>query len=254
MQELEIFIMETTIDEHDIEQFNKPNQDWWDENGSFSSLHKITPCRIEYIIQVIKKNIIKQKKYENHQICSNLKVLDIGCGGGILCEPLAKLGGEVTGIDASSNAIKTAKDHARIMGLKINYKCTSIEKFTSKKSGYDLVIASEVIEHVANRKIFFENIHKICTNETSIVFTTLNKSLPGIVFGKFAAEYILKLIPKETHDWRKFVTPKDLHNEARECGILLNSFIGIVPDFLNNEFKLSSFLGINYAASGVILK
>ena len=245
--------METTIDEQEISQFNIPNQDWWDENGSFSSLHKITPCRIEYIIQVIRKNIIKQNKYKNHKICNNLKILDIGCGGGILCEPLAKLGGKVTGIDASINAIKIANNHAKIKGLKIDYECKSIENF-APKSDFDLVIASEVIEHVANRKIFFENIKKLCKSETSIVFTTLNKSLPGIVFGKFAAEYILKLVPKDTHDWRKFITPKELYNEARESGIILNNFTGIVPDFLNNEFKLSSFLGINYAASGIILK
>ena len=115
--------MNSSIDKQEIKQFNKLNQDWWDEHGSFSALHKITPCRINYIIQVIKKNIRNQEKYRDYQICQNLKILDIGCGGGILCEPLSRLGGKVTGIDVSENAILSAKNHAQTMGLDINYKC-----------------------------------------------------------------------------------------------------------------------------------
>ena len=246
--------MNSSIDNQEIEQFNKPNQDWWDEHGSFSALHKITPCRINYIIHVIKKNIKRQEKYREYEICQNLKILDIGCGGGILCEPLSRLGGQVTGIDVSENAILAAKAHAQTMGLDINYQCKSIEDFNSTKYNFDLVIASEVIEHVSNRKYFLQMLNQISSNKTSIIITTINKSLPGIVFGKFAAEYILKIIPKNTHDWNKFISPNNLYNEAKECGIILNDFVGFVPDLLKKDFKLSSFLGINYAASGIILK
>ena len=164
------------------------------------------------------------------------------------------MGGQVTGIDVSENAILSAKTHAQTMGLDINYKCISIEDFNSKNYNFDLVIASEVIEHVSNRKHFLQMLKQISSNETSIIITTINKSLPGIVFGKFAAEYILNLIPKNTHDWNKFISPNNLYNEAKECGILLNNFVGFVPDFVKNDFKLSSYLGINYAASGIILK
>ena len=246
--------MNSSIDNQEIEQFNKPNQDWWDEHGSFSALHKITPCRINYIIHVIKKNIKRQEKYREYEICQNLKILDIGCGGGILCEPLSRLGGQVTGIDVSENAIIAAKAHAQTMGLDINYQCKSIEDFNSTKYNFDLVIASEVIEHVSNRKYFLQMLNQISSNKTSIIITTINKSLPGIVFGKYAAEYILKIIPKNTHDWNKFISPNNLYNEAKECGIILNDFVGFVPDLLKKDFKLSSFLGINYAASGIILK
>ena len=246
--------MNSSIDNQEIKQFNKPNQDWWDEHGSFSALHKITPCRINYIIQVIKNNIKSQENYRDHEICQNLKILDIGCGGGILCEPLSRLGGQVTGIDVSENAILSAKTHAHNMGLNINYKCTSIEDFNSKNYDFDLVIASEVIEHVSNKKHFLQMLKQISSNETSIIITTINKSLPGIVFGKFAAEYILNLIPKNTHDWNKFISPNNLYNEAKECGIILNDFVGFVPNLAINDFKLSSYLGINYAASGIILK
>ena len=243
--------MNSTVDQTEVNHFDKPNQDWWDESGSFSALHRLTPCRIEYIIQVIKKNIIKKQINSSTQICNNLNILDIGCGGGLLCEPLSRLGGNVTGIDVSENAITTAKKHASKMGLKINYICTSLEELNMKKD-FDLIIASEVIEHVLDRKYFLKMIRKISSNKTSFIFTTINKSIPSLLFGKFAAEYILNLIPKGTHDWEKFVTPQKLYLEALENGIYLNNFSGLTPNVFNKEFNLTSYLGINYAASGIV--
>ena len=245
--------MDSTIDDKEISSFNKLEDNWWDESGAFSSLHKITPCRVEYIIQVIRRNIYSQNKFPNNSICSGLNILDVGCGGGILCEPLSKLGGNITGIDASPNAIKIAKKHSKIMDLKINYKCGSIEKFKPMKKKFDLIIASEVIEHVANRKVFLDSIYKLSSKQTSVIITTINKSIPGILLGKFAAEYIFSLIPKNTHDWRKFVSPETLFEEAKDSGILLNNFTGFIPDPLEKKFKLSPYLGVNYAASGILI-
>ena len=228
--------MNSTVDKTEVNHFDKPNQDWWDESGSFSALHRLTPCRIEYIDQVIRRN---------------LNILDVGCGGGLLCEPLSRLGGNVTGIDVSENAIITAKQHASKMGLKINYICTSLEELNLKKD-FDLIIASEVIEYVLDRKYFLKMIRKISSNKTSFIFTTINKSIPSLLFGKFAAEYLLNLIPKGTHDWEKFVTPQKLYLEALENGIYLNNFSGLTPNVFNKEFNLTSYLGINYAASGIV--
>ena len=243
--------MNSTVDKTEVNHFDKLNQDWWDESGSFSALHKLTPCRIEYIVQVIKRNIINKQINSSTQICNNLNILDVGCGGGLLCEPLSRLGGNVTGIDVSENAIITAKQHASKMGLKINYICTSLEELNLKKD-FDLIIASEVIEHVLDRKYFLKMIRKISSNKTSFIFTTINKSIPSLLFGKFAAEYILNLIPKGTHDWEKFVTPQKLYLEALENGIYLNNFSGLTPNVFNKEFNLTSYLGINYAASGIV--
>lgn len=243
--------MNSTVDKTEVNHFDKPNQDWWDESGSFSALHRLTPCRIEYIVQVIKRNIINKQINSSTQICNNLNILDVGCGGGLLCEPLSRLGGDVTGIDVSENAIITAKQHASKMGLKINYICTSLEELNLKKD-FDLIIASEVIEHVLDRKYFLKMIRKISSNKTSFIFTTINKSIPSLLFGKFAAEYILNLIPKGTHDWEKFVTPQKLYLEALENGIYLNNFSGLTPNIFNKEFNLTSYLGINYAASGIV--
>ena len=243
--------MNSTVDKKEVNHFDKPNQDWWDESGSFSALHRLTPCRIEFIVQVIKRNIINKQTNSSTQICNNLNILDVGCGGGLLCEPLSRLGGTVTGIDVSENAIITAKQHASKMGLKINYICTSLEELNLKKD-FDLIIASEVIEHVLDRKYFLKMIRKISSNKTSFIFTTINKSIPSLLFGKFAAEYILNLIPKGTHDWEKFVTPQKLYLEALENGIYLNNFSGLTPNVFNKEFNLTSYLGINYAASGIV--
>ena len=243
--------MNSTVDKKEVNHFDKPNQDWWDESGSFSALHRLTPCRVEYIVQVIKRNIINKQINSSTQICNNLNILDVGCGGGLLCEPLSRLGGNVTGIDVSENAIITAKQHASKMGLKINYICTSLEELNLKKD-FDLIIASEVIEHVLDRKYFLKMIRKISSNKTSFIFTTINKSIPSLLFGKFAAEYILNLIPKGTHDWEKFVTPQKLYLEALENGIYLNNFSGLTPNVLNKEFNLTSYLGMNYAASGIV--
>ena len=243
--------MNSTVDKTEVNHFDQPNQDWWDERGSFSALHRLTPCRIEYIVQVIKRNIINKQINSSTQICNNLNILDVGCGGGLLCEPLSRLGGNVTGIDVSENAIITAKQHASGMGLKINYICTSLEELNLKKD-FDLIIASEVIEHVLDRKYFLKMIRKISSNKTSFIFTTINKSIPSLLFGKFAAEYILNLIPKGTHDWEKFVTPQKLYIEALENGIYLNNFCGLTANIFNKEFNLTSYLGINYAASGIV--
>ena len=243
--------MNSTVDKKEVNHFDKPNQDWWDESGSFSALHRLTPCRVEYIVQVIKRNIINKQINPSTKICNNLNILDVGCGGGLLCEPLSRLGGNVTGIDVSENAIITAKQHASKMGLKINYICTSLEELNLKKD-FDLIIASEVIEHVLDRKYFLKMIRKISSNKTSFIFTTINKSIPSLLFGKFAAEYILNLIPKGTHDWQKFVTPQKLYLEALENGIYLNNFSGLTPNVFNKEFNLTSYLGINYAASGIV--
>ena len=139
------------------------------------------------------------------------------------------------------------------MGLEIDYICTSIEELITKKE-FDIIIASEVIEHVSDRKYFFKMIKKVSSNNTSFIFTTINKSIPGLIFGKFAAEYLLNLIPNGTHDWNKFVSPQQLYNEALESGIYLNNFSGLTPDIFSGGFKLSSYLGINYAASGIIRK
>ena len=193
-----------------------------------------------------------------------MNCLDVGCGGGILSEKLKRLGANVTGIDASETAIKVAKEHSEKSRLEINYKCITTSEILklNKKSvqdKFDLVVASEVIEHVNNRKLFLSDISNLCRTGGVVVFTTINNSLLGILMGKYFAENILKVLPTGTHDLEKLISPEKLAKEAEEYNIILDNFVGFAPTFkfdqiINKEFgnfKLTSNLQINYGAAGI---
>ena len=256
--------MTNTVDKEEIEQFSKLSNNWWDLSGPFSALHKMSNARIEFIKQNVTRILDKDKIKVN--LLKDLNCLDVGCGGGILTEKLRRLGANVTGIDASKSAIDVAKEHAKKSRLEINYKCiTTSELLEIKKekvqNKFDLVVASEVIEHVNNRKIFLSNISDLCRPGGIVVFTTINKSLLGILLGKYFAENILKVLPAGTHEVEKFISPENLAIEAERQGIVLDNFIGFTPTFgfkniINKEFgnfTLTSNTLINYGAAGIKL-
>ena len=256
--------MTNTVDKEEIEQFSKLSNKWWDLSGPFSALHKMSNARIEFIKQNVTRILDKDKIKVN--LLKDLNCLDVGCGGGILTEKLRRLGANVTGIDASKSAIDVAKEHAKKSRLEINYKCiTTSELLEIKKekvqNKFDLVVASEVIEHVNNRKIFLSNISDLCRPGGIVVFTTINKSLLGILLGKYFAENILKVLPAGTHEVEKFISPENLAIEAERQGIVLDNFIGFTPTFgfkniINKEFgnfTLTSNTLINYGAAGIKL-
>ena len=256
--------MTNTVDEREIEQFSLLSNKWWDKSGPFSALHKLSNARIEFIKNNASR-IISHKKSEA-KFLEGINCIDIGCGGGILSERLSRLGARVTGIDASESSINVAKEHSFKSRLEIDYKClTTSELLRSKKdkflNKFDIVIASEVIEHVNERKIFLSDISKLSRSGGLIVFTTINKSFLGILLGKFFAENILKVVPKNTHDPNKFISPQKLLSEAEEHNIILDNFVGFVPtfkikDILKKEFgdfRLSSNIGVNYGAAGIRL-
>ena len=256
--------MTNTVDVREIEQFSLLSNKWWDKSGPFSALHKLSNARIEFIKNNASR-IISHKNLEA-KFLEGIKCIDIGCGGGILSERLSRLGARVTGIDASESSINVAKEHSFKSRLEIDYKClTTSELLRSKKdkflNKFDIVIASEVIEHVNERKIFLSDISKLSRSGGLIVFTTINKSFLGILLGKFFAENILKVVPKNTHDPNKFISPQKLSLEAEEHNIILDNFVGFVPTFkvkniLKKEFgnfKLSSNIDVNYGAAGIRL-
>ena len=256
--------MTNTADIREIEQFSLLSNRWWDKSGPFSALHKMSNARIEFIKNNATR-IINNEKTET-KFLDGLECLDIGCGGGILSERLSRLGARVTGIDASESSINVAKQHSIKSRLKINYRCITTtdllknekEKFLNK---FDIVIASEVIEHVNERNIFLSDISKLSRSGGLIVFTTINKSFLGILLGKFFAENILKVVPKNTHDPNKFISPQKLSSEAEEHNIILDNFVGFVPTLkINNilkkefgDFRLSSNIDVNYGAAGIRL-
>ena len=256
--------MTNTLDKKEIEQFSKLSNKWWDLSGPFSALHKMSNARIEFIKQNATRILNKDKIKVN--LLENLNCLDVGCGGGILSEKLKRLGANVTGIDASKNSIEIAKKHAKKSRLEINYKCITTSKLLEIKEDeiinkFDLVIASEVIEHVNNRKLFLSDISNLCRPGGLVVFTSINKSFLGILLGKYFAEEIFKILPTGTHQVEKLISPKNLAIEAEEHGIILDSFTGFLPTFrikniINKEFgnfRLTSNMQVNYGAAGIKL-
>ena len=241
----------STTDLKDLKRFEELAQDWWDPNGPLKSLHQFTPIRVEYIKSAIRRH--QKGSWGGANPLANLKILDIGCGGGLIAEPMARLGGIVSAIDASSSAIKTAKLHAEISMLDITYASTTAEELALKNNQFDVIYASEVIEHVSDRKLFLYSIRQLIKPDGVVIFTTINRTLASLVMAKFAAEYVLKIVPKGAHDFNKFVKPYELQNEALKAGIVIDDITGfkLLP---NGRFKFSSFTAVNYGASGSLVR
>ncbi len=246
----------------EIRRFDALGGDWWNETGGFAGLHRLTPPRIAYIRAQTARLIAGRDHHINTPIpFKGLKVVDIGCGGGILAEPLARLGAEVTGIDLSPAAIKAAQAHAAASSLSITYREISAGDLADEGERFDLVIASEVIEHVSNRVTFLKTMARLGHSQPKnrgstitpsvVIITTINKGLASVLLAKFAAEYVFHLAPKGAHDPKKFVSPATLRGEARAAGIALDDISGIRPD-PRHGFRLGGAPIINYAAAGLV--
>ncbi len=233
-----------TINQKEIDKFSKLAEEWWDPNGKFKPLHKFNPVRLDYI----KKSILKKfKKKTRDKSLNNIKILDIGCGGGLLCEPLSKLGADVIGIDASEKNIKIAKTHARKNNLKINYYCASPENFLYKQK-FDVVLNMEIIEHVDNVNIFLKESSKFLKKNGVMFIATLNKTLKSYIFAILGAEYILRWLPIGTHDWNMFVKPDKLKQICKNNSLILDEVHGVKYNIFSGDWDLSTDDDINYMA------
>lgn len=221
--------------------FEDNAHDWWNEKGTFKLLHVMTPFRLMFIINHL-KHFFKTDTIEN------LSILDVGCGGGLLCEPLARLGAHVTGIDQSIGAIAIAKDHAEKQELHIHYINQDLEKVPSHH--FDVVIASEVIEHVMDQQKFMDDIARAVKKEGCVIITTLNRTIKSYALGILAAEYILGFAPPGTHDHQYFVKPSEMRSMMENSGLALQSLQGISFDPFSWSFKWSEDLSMNYFALG----
>ena len=233
-----------TINKKEIEKFSKIAEEWWDPTGKFKPLHKFNPVRISYI----KNNIVSTfhlKKDE--KILKGIKILDIGCGGGLLSEPMARLGAEVVGIDASNQNINIAKLHAKKSNLKIKYFCTSPENFKTDMK-FDVILNMEIIEHVDNVDLFLKSCSKLLKKNGLMFVATLNKTLKSYLFAIVGAEYILRWLPIGTHEWEKFIKPEDLINVSRKCNLTLEDLSGVKFNLISNEWNISTDKSVNYIA------
>ena len=237
--------MQSTVDQKEIDNFAALSDKWWDMKGPMRPLHSFTPVRVDYITDAIRR--IKGTLPDQNPM-QNLRILDIGCGGGLLAEPMARLGGMVTGIDVTSEAIDAARTHATASGLYITYHCQSAEALAASGATFDVIYASEVIEHVADRNVFAAAIADMLADNGVVVLTTINRTLPAIAFAKYALEYIVRIIPTGTHDPKKFVKPDELRSEFASVGILLDDATGFAPR--PGGFSRVASLVINYGISG----
>ena len=233
-----------TINKKEIDKFSKLADEWWDPEGKFKPLHNFNPVRLKYIKDTITKKF--GNKSEKLPL-KDIKILDIGCGGGLLSEPLSRLGAIVTGIDASDRNIKIAKMHLKKSKLDINYYCSSPESFEAKEK-FDVVLNMEIVEHVDNVDFFLLKSSELLKKDGLMFIATLNKTLKSYVFAIIGAEYILKWLPIGTHDWNKFLKPDDLINICKNNSLNLNNLIGVKFDILKNEWIVSNDKSINYLA------
>ncbi|MGB2052022.1 MAG: bifunctional 2-polyprenyl-6-hydroxyphenol methylase/3-demethylubiquinol 3-O-methyltransferase UbiG [Candidatus Puniceispirillaceae bacterium] len=223
---------QSTIDADDISRFNSQAGQWWDPDGPMKTLHLFTPVRLEYILAAARRTGLIADQPDRLLPLNGRKVLDVGCGGGLLAEPLCRLGAEMTAIDASQGAIDVAKAHAASQGLSITYQNIPIEtlaKTPKMQEKFDLIYASEIIEHVNNRHQFLQSMRRLLKADGVIIFTTINKTLPALLLAKFAAEYILNLVPRGTHQFEKFIRPEQLQRECADAGILIDDITGFIP-------------------------
>ena len=233
-----------SINKKEIEKFSKIAEEWWNPKGKFKPLHNFNPIRIKYI----KENIILNFKLKNKKRpLERIDVLDIGCGGGLLSEPMQRLGANVVGIDASSKNINIAKLHAKKNNLAIKYFCTSPENLKVNKK-FDVILNMEVIEHVEDVSFFLESCSKLLKKNGLMFVATINKTLKSYIFAIVGAEYILRWLPIGTHEWEKFIKPEDLIKILKKNNLTLNKLDGMNFNIINDEWSITEDTSINYIA------
>ena len=233
-----------SINKKEIEKFSNMAAEWWDPEGKFKPLHKFNPIRIKYI----KENIIKEFQLKNKKYpLSGINVLDIGCGGGLLSEPMCRLGANVTAIDASNKNIAIANLHAKKNNLKINYICSSPEKLKTTKK-FDVILNMEIVEHVEDVDFFLKSCANLLKKNGLMFVATINKTLKSYIFAIVGAEYILRWLPIGTHEWEKFIKPEELKHILIKNNLNLKKIDGMNFNILKDEWNVSKDLSVNYIA------
>ena len=233
-----------TINKKEIEKFSKIAEEWWNPSGKFKPLHKFNPTRIAFIREKIINHF--DIATDEKKPFKDIKLLDIGCGGGLLSEPMAKLGANVTGLDVVEKNIKTASTHAKNQGLKIKYIHSTVEKISEKDEKFDVILNMEVIEHVSDVNLFINSCNKILSPNGIMIFASLNRTLISYGLAIIGVEYILGWLPKGTHDWSKFITPDELKILFSSNGLKIDEIIGMKYNPLFDSWKRSEDLSVNY--------
>ena len=233
----------TTINKEEIQKFSKLADEWWDVNGKFKPLHMFNPIRIEYILEEIVNHFKLDR--EKKLLLKNLEILDIGCGGGLISEPMARLGGNVTGIDAGEKNIKIASLHSKKSNLKINYLNKSPEQLQEKEK-FDIILNLEVVEHVDNVDLYLLSCFNLLKKNGLMFTATINRTLTSYVKAIIGAEYILRWLPIGTHDWNKFIKPEELQKKLTDKKFVTKNINGLEFNPIFNKWKKTDNLSVNY--------
>lgn len=234
----------SSVDPDEVAKFSRLAAEWWDPGGKFAPLHKFNPVRLAFI----RGEAVARFHRDPRSLApfEGLSLLDIGCGGGLLCEPMARLGFAVTGADASAKNIGTARAHAAQSGTRVDYRAATAEELAAAGETFDVVLNMEVVEHVADVRAYLGACARLVKPGGITIVATLNKTLKSLVLAKFAAEYVLQWMPKGTHDWNRFLSPDTLQKSLEEAGLTVLKMQGVSFDPLTWDWRLSSDVGVNY--------
>lgn len=233
-----------SVDEREVERFAQLAAEWWNPSGKFRALHRFNPVRLALIRSVAAEHFGREARAL--QPFCELSLLDIGCGGGLLSEPMARMGFQVTGVDASEKNVGTAAAHAREQNVPVEYRTGTAEMLALEGSLYDVVLNMEVVEHVANVPDFLDACAELVKPGGLMFVATLNRTLKSLMLAKFGAEYVLRWLPAGTHDWHRFLTPKELRAQLERAGLSVIRTQGVMFDALQWEWRLSTDTDVNY--------
>jgi 2-polyprenyl-6-hydroxyphenyl methylase / 3-demethylubiquinone-9 3-methyltransferase len=241
----------STVDAAEIAKFSKLSAEWWDPNGKMAPLHRINPLRLGYIRDAACRKF--ERNVRSLNCLGGLRVLDIGCGAGLLCEPLSRLGAQVIGVDPSVSNIAAAKLHADKSHLSIDYRCTTVEEIDPRER-FDIVLAMEVVEHVVDVGVFLKRCAALLKPNGLMVVSTLNRNWKSFALAIVGAEYVLRWLPRGTHEWNKFVTPDELTKHLLDNRLVITEQAGVVYSPFADKWSLSSDMDVNYmvVAEGMV--
>ena len=238
-----------TVDPQDVERFAAISADWWDPRGSFQPLHRINPARLDFI----RGELLAHCNRDSRSLTpfAGLRLADIGCGGGLIAEPMARLGFAVTGIDAAAEAVAVARNHAEASGLGIDYRVSDVEMLAASAAPFDAVLALEIVEHVADRDRFLAALGRLVRPGGVVIGATLNRTARSFALAIVGAEYVLRWLPPGTHDWNRFVRPSEFVLGLRRAGLATTRLAGLGYDWGSGGWRISDDLSVNYMLAAV---